>query len=524
MDEAVVLETHSASGSSDEAGSAAESSSDISISVESRSGGGGSSEEGGAGGGDDPQLSPSPPKPTTGALMRAAKNLEDDDASALTCCPQSVRVLRYLVDLSVIIYACALVVGGFLALLKVTVYTGDLANFDRERVPGEQVLLFGYNNVLVGWLLNSGAISLVMWYQTDWRSSWRRLAIAGTCTMVLTIALWLVREFLLPSNIVTLLMSVVCVVGLTLFVARHLNRQQRLVHYQWKTLLSIVMIIVAVSVYYLAFATLYSFEEDWQRALVRLFLHPIVWELAYSSARMVALTQADLRPNSLMATPAIILTFSSLYGRFFVSSMGSSATTMLVSAILGFEEVAMRLSIRWRDRWIGRFLTFLRKRLCGLDGLSGCACSARLTAAMQLPSEADQAYQRRRLVLYSDLAGIDIVAEDVSIIIAGLMLGLFGGMPWERVLLDAVLQLLVEFLVDWCCVMLETRHKLRVVENWEDLKKPRPDRRSFMTPIRRWALFVTCVAFIVSLFVTQQLYEPGYGLLVKNHEPPERSM
>jgi hypothetical protein len=72
----------------------------------------------------------------------------------------------------------------------------------------------------------------------------------------------------------------------------------------------------------------------------------------------------------------------------------------------------------------------------------------------------------------------------------------------------------VEFVVDFTCVMIETQHGLMVVEAWN--MRTSSIRSGFVTPLRRWILFVSGATVVQSLYVTSQLYGPGYGLLVKD--------
>jgi hypothetical protein len=102
-----------------------------------------------------------------------------------------------------------------------------------------------------------------------------------------------------------------------------------------------------------------------------------------------------------------------------ISNLDSSVSTLLVSAALGLEEILLRLTIRKRDVLLEKFLMrFFPKYV-----------------------HVDPDLERRQAVLYADLASMDIVTETACIVIAGALLGLFGGMDPGRVLLDTTLQI-----------------------------------------------------------------------------------
>jgi hypothetical protein len=107
--------------------------------------------------------------------------------------------------------------------------------------------------------------------------------------------------------------------------------------------------------------------------------------------------------------------------------MDTSGATLVVAVILGVEEVLLRVSVFWRDRKVKDIL------------LGSC----------RKPTEGLRPLTRRDIELYSDLASMDIVSENCSIVCSVTMLWALGGMPIERALADLALQLIVEFAVDW---------------------------------------------------------------------------
>jgi hypothetical protein len=201
--------------------------------------------------------------------------------------------------------------------------------------------------------------------------------------------------------------------------------------------------------------------------------------------------------NQMFAFPAGALILSSLYGRFMIASMDSTYSTIIVSLVLGLEEVLLRVSIRWRDR---KLLALLSRIRCG-------RCS---------PNDRSSEFsESRAVVLYSDMASLDIVCENSSIVVSGVMVAAFAGMPPGRAIFSTVLQLLIEVVIDFVCVQVEINHGLRVVEAW-NLRghKSKAARRftGFWTPHRRWSILVSVQIFITSVYVASEMFSPGYGL------------
>jgi hypothetical protein len=230
-----------------------------------------------------------------------------------------------------------------------------------------------------------------------------------------------------------------------------------------------------------------------------------------------------------------------MYGRFLISAMDTSAATWIVSILVGFVEIGLRVSVYWRDsraRNLARKLTHRKRRRLEHETM-------------------------RDIELYSNLASVDIVAENGSIVVSAAMLYFFAGMPAGRAVGDLAMQLVIEFVVDWVCVMVETSHGLRVVEMWQlrggvsgDVAVVGSDsyvddrggngddngdgsedsngnntsshitdqNKTFMlttnstliTPHRRFALYITGVLCLITIYMCNQIFTPGTGFWTGN--------
>jgi hypothetical protein len=375
--------------------------------------------------------------------------------------------------------------------------------------------------VVLGSIAMFGLPALAMWWHLSWSAVRKVFSIAAPVAIVYMATLYISLDQTLWRNpdrqrffgpVFSLLAVTFCMTWLFL-ACRHLERTLGLSSLRKVHMSSIIFLLVAALIYYNILPPLFlGFEEDWQKALLRIFLHPLIFETCYAITRLLALSVTELPPGAALAWPTMIVVLGSLFGRFLISSLGTTAATVGVSAALGVEEVLLRLSMQWRDRRVARILGRFRR-------FRGCGAGAAAVVPHDLTPRTVMKRQdnvNRRAVLYSDLAAVDIVGEIASIVVAGVMLWLYVGVPLSRAALDTFMQLIIELFVDWCTVMIETSHGLMVIEAWSAKNHSRNRVKGFLSPAVRWAIFVTCLMGILSMYVTAELFKPGNGLWVSS--------
>jgi hypothetical protein len=405
-------------------------------------------------------------------------------------------------------------------VVRFTTYSGDLKvhRDDPERSQANQWGIAA-QWILLGVLAMFGIPALAMWWHLSWRSVRNVFLIAGPVSVAYMSALFISLDQTLWRNPdrrnlfdpAFSLLAVSFAATWLFFACRYLERKLGLTSLRKVHIGSISLLLIAGLIYYNLLPPLFlSLEEDWQKALVRIFLHPLIFETCYATTRLVALSVTELPPGASLAWPTMIVGLGSLFGRFLISSLGSTGATVGVSLALGFEEVLLRLSIQWRDRRVAKILGRFR-RFRGCKGRGTAVEPHKATPRTALKRED---YDNRRAILYSDLAAVDIVGEISSIVVSGVMLWLYAGVPFSRAALDTFMQLIIELFVDWCTVMIETSHGLLVVEAWSAKNHARNRVKGYLSPAVRWAIFVTLLMSIMSMYVSSELFKPGTGLWV----------
>jgi hypothetical protein len=244
----------------------------------------------------------------TEALSAAFEELNAERLSLASKRPvdKALTIIRYLVDMFRVSLACVTVVVGMLVIIRLTAYrekvSPDLSS-DAPFVYGAAVFL---DLFLVAFLLQVGTVALVLWYQLSWKRSRRRLLICAALGVVGVVAQRLIRWYLIPSAVVIFVGAVFVVFPMIFFVGKGAEKDLGMKNYASKSTLATALLFASVSLYFLLIDRILSYKEDWQRALLRLFVHPILWELAYFASRVVALSQHDLPPAALMAIPTYV--------------------------------------------------------------------------------------------------------------------------------------------------------------------------------------------------------------------------
>jgi hypothetical protein len=183
-------------------------------------------------------------------------------------------------------------------------------------------------------------------------------------------------------------------------------------------------------------------ESDIERALLRLIVHPILWEggqtITRISSRQIQLRKETNNPRVYYALVNIAI--ASLYGRFLVSGLNSSAATLILSAFLGLEEVLLRLTMPVRDRWLRKHWNMLLRSRCFSRNrgrsqqvaapASREAWSPERKNESQVTSSSEKNGQREKdLKGYAQLASIDIICENSCIITSSFIIWYFAFSP-----------------------------------------------------------------------------------------------
>lgn len=105
-----------------------------------------------------------------------------------------------------------------------------------------------------------------------------------------------------------------------------------------------------------------SFTEastNFNKAMVRLFIHPIIWEIHEKGVRMAV--QALQHQHSYSVHSAILIVkprfFNALIGRFLLSSLSSIGDIIVINIMLMLLDLGARLATKDKDAWLYQLFT-----------------------------------------------------------------------------------------------------------------------------------------------------------------------
>jgi hypothetical protein len=423
--------------------------------------------------------------------------------------PPSLAILRFLVDL---LWVTLLMAGASVlvcAVLRFSVYAGDLTIPLSERSEANfwGIVLFQWIRT---WLVMVVVPFLCIWHQYGWSAVKKQFLIWGSLGLIYFLGLRVAiaigaRDGLIPDSLTSVIVALTSVVFALVQLWFVLGAIQKSIGWSGirpRLLAGIFMWALVNSLYFVVLPPIWlAARHDWERVLIRLLVHPILWELNFSSARMLSLAMPTSSATAYTLS-AFTLSAASLWGRFLVSSMESSVTTMFLAVGLGVEEIAMRASIRWRDRQVRKI-------------------SRGKSPTLEL-------FARPRTGrLYADLAAADIILENSSIITSAALLGLYlspngpleGQLSVSRIAIDCCVQILIEFGTDFFTIRWEVNHGVPVLEAWkargqetEEFRDDRYPGADYVHPRRREAVFQIVLMVITLIYMIGRLYDPD-GLL-----------
>ena len=196
---------------------------------------------------------------------------------------------------------------------------------------------------------------------------------------------------------------------------------------------------VVAFIYYVMIPRMMMQLSVYGQAAVRLFLHPLIYEVCIAVSRFATraeMPKSDARLIFFIFPPMLL---SSIYGRFLLMS-GSPVFVYAITVVLGLFELALRLSVRQRDEAMYRLK----------HGKS---------AAKQIMSM-PRATRMRCMIIAAEMC-----VENTSIIVASAVIGFFGttiasgdSAPTAvGVLFQCLFQLFIEIIVDAIALLVEGR-------------------------------------------------------------------
>lgn len=147
----------------------------------------------------------------------------------------------------------------------------------------------------------------------------------------------------------------------------------------------------------------FNVDSDWRKALMRLLLHPLMFEIVLLSGRVLGRYMRDKSGFVHCHIYVFFVQFTGSYwGRFLVANMDTQAGSILLGLALSLQDVLLRLTIVYRDYWI-----FYRP-LYGKDA-----------GRKIVKQDIDTGFRDHLLIL-------DDIGESAAIITSGLMVYLVG--------------------------------------------------------------------------------------------------
>ena len=305
-------------------------------------------------------------------------------------------------------------------------------------------------------------------------------------------------ELFLVTHVLSLLFGILFYPGVWLALAAIVRRRLKV-----GIMLSIVIPqLVGFSVYLAySFALPFAWEamnQDWQRALFRLIVHPLIFELAMFLVRMGMRHMPEAHPSFQYILVIYFQMLSSLYGRMLVSSTESASWTVIMSVVLSVQEVALRLSVGWRDRTLYRWVVAKRRRR---------------NEVVRVADEREELIFRtpRSLRLRGELVTQDQIFEGVGIIAATAALILFPTtvsstqLTPERVATSFAIQWTIEYITDLLVMLIEVLLGVPVLAAWK--------HRDGGRPLVHLAV-VSLYMFLATRIFSDSFFHPEYGFFV----------
>ncbi len=260
-----------------------------------------------------------------------------------------------------------------------------------------------------------------------------------------------------------------------------------------KSTIAQAIILITAIVYYFFLPRFFFYKKmtDFGRSLIRVLLHPVFFEFTLFMVRSWARAASVSWPKDFEAKRRTgflvvpIMIVASLYGRFLITAAGNTANMAVVSTLVAFLEVFLRLSAGRRDRLIARMI--------------------------KGKAYADEMFKKRSGDSFrTDLILFDLVAEQCSILSMSVTVFLFqitsvaGGMSIERWITSLVVQVGIEFITTVLVILVE-RHfaKIDVVKGWRD-RRP-----------KAWAYlaYLSSSSFVMGIFVLYSITHTKSGIL-----------
>ena len=246
--------------------------------------------------------------------------------------------------------------------------------------------------------------------------------------------------------------NVVLFIAHNIFIGFEIARLQKAKVYRWAFPTPQIVLVVLAFVYFTVLPPIWVSVSPVMRAVLRLVVHPIVFEIAMIVGRICIRKYPSIRNERVLFPVISIQLLNSLYGRFLLVTMGSLTATIITTILLSAQELLFRFTVPHRDYLIYRML---RKAVPDIREI------LRTERSVQV---------RSRLIL------AEIFLENASIFISVAFIA-FGTITLERsedldaigLVVSTLVQLASEISVDYICVHVELLYfRLPIISVWRE--------------------------------------------------------
>ena len=244
--------------------------------------------------------------------------------------------------------------------------------------------------------------------------------------------------------------NVVLFIAHNIFIGFEIARLQKAKVYRWAFPTPQIVLVVLAFVYFTVLPPIWVSVSPVMRAVLRLVVHPIVFEIAMIVGRICIRKYPSIRNERVLFPVISIQLLNSLYGRFLLVTMGSTLVTVLATIGLALQELVLRLTVRQRDWVVYRLLR---------------NSSERTKSILNSPSSR----MLRSSVICSEIIieNLSIVLSTVIILANRLTLVENEELVVSSILLSGLFQLALEIIVDYICVHVELKaFQLPVLRVW----------------------------------------------------------
>jgi hypothetical protein len=238
-----------------------------------------------------------PPARFHSDMFKAEHLLGDvDSIRELSFIERGKAVARYNVDLFWATLWCTFGAIAVLCFIRFAVYRDNKLWQDRSgRDPEEYWPLMLWDGTVLATIVSVLIVSNSLWWQFGWPAT-KKIVLVGTVVSVVffTPMTVLLDLYVTPAGGTDLglfLEALGVIVALCVFLfwaTGRLQKTQSIRYLRRKVFFAVLLWVLVMFVYFSFLPPIYlAVDQDWQRALLRILLHPLLFESAASIARQI---------------------------------------------------------------------------------------------------------------------------------------------------------------------------------------------------------------------------------------------